>query len=70
MSDVHLIFEKYEDVFSSSHDQPDSLFEDTSVAFSNMERDVSLVESNGHIDNTPKVCLLRIYLWLAFLKQC
>ena len=62
MSDVDLTFENYEDVFSSSHDQSDSLFEDTSAACSSMERDVSLVESSGHINNTPEVCLLRMYL--------
>ena len=62
MSDVDLTFENYEDVFGSSHNQSDSLFEDTSAACSNMERDISLVELSGHIDNTTEVILLKIYL--------
>lgn len=68
MSDVDLTFENYEDVFGSSQDQSDSLFKDTSATCSNTERDISLVELSGHIDNTLKVCLLRMYLWLAFFS--
>ena len=68
MSDADLTFENYEDVFGSSHDQSDSLFKDPGAACSSMERDVSLVELSGHIDNTLEVCLLRMYLWLAFFS--
>ena len=68
MLDVDLTFENYEDVFGISHHQSDSLFEDTSAACSNMERDISLVELGGHIDNTPEVFNLRMYIWIAFFS--
>ncbi|KAH9313172.1 hypothetical protein KI387_028207, partial [Taxus chinensis] len=55
MSDVDLTFENYEDIFGSSQDQSDSLFEDASAVCSNMERDVTLFESNGHTESAPEV---------------
>uniref|UniRef100_A0A0D6QR80 CCT domain-containing protein n=1 Tax=Araucaria cunninghamii TaxID=56994 RepID=A0A0D6QR80_ARACU len=60
MSDVDLSFENYEDIFASSQDQSDSLFEDAGAACSHIERDVSFVESNGHNESAPEASTAHI----------